>query len=214
MPVDHFVGRQDDINRLAAVLTGEERAAGKLTVQSIEGPGGIGKTCLFDHVLKTTDLGGRNYLTLKIDGNVDGNDPSAKSLVKTVARLVASAEADALRDRPAGFYFPPVGGVTKAIDRIRDEAAAEFRKRNPDCEEGRAALLRFLDLAVEAGKGVNDAIPITKKYVNVRELEKSEKTFGRNGSHLGQPSTGRRRLSGAQDRMVQRSAGSEEFDPG
>jgi hypothetical protein len=175
MPVDHFVGRQDDISRLVAVLTGEERAGGKLTVQSIEGPGGIGKTCLFDHVLRTTDLGRRNYLTLKIDGTVDGNNPSAKSLVRSIARLVASAEADAIRDRPAGFYFPDVGRVTKAIDQIRDEAAAEFRKRSPDCEEGRAALLRFLDLAVEAGKGVNDAIPITKKYVNVRELEKSKK---------------------------------------
>ncbi len=152
MPVDHFVGRQDDISRLAAVLTGEERAGGKLTVQSIEGPPGIGKTCLFDHVLRTTDLGSRHYLTLKIDGNVDGNDPSAKNLVRSVARLVASAEADAIRDRPTGFYFPAVGRVIKAIDRIRDDAASEFRKRSPDCEEGRAALLRFLDLAIaEAG---------------------------------------------------------------
>ncbi len=143
-------------------------------MQSIEGPPGIGKTWLFDHVLRTTDLGSRHYLTLKIDGNVDGNDPSAKNLVRSVARLVASAEADAIRDRPTGFYFPAVGRVIKAIDRIRDDAASEFRKRSPDCEEGRAALLRFLDLAVEAGKGVNDAIPITRKYVNVREVEKSK----------------------------------------
>ena len=44
-----------------------------LTVQSIEGPGGIGKTYLFDHVRTTNDLSNRNYLTLRIDGS----DPSA-----------------------------------------------------------------------------------------------------------------------------------------
>ena len=54
---------------------------------------------------------------------------------------------------------------------IRSEAVAEFEKQHPDSEEGRAALLRFLDLAFAAGKRVNDAIPITKKHVNVRELE-------------------------------------------
>src|ERR1017187_7726323 len=49
--VDHFVGRQDAVARLKDLLTGVQKATGKVTVLSIEGPGGIGKTCLFDHVL-------------------------------------------------------------------------------------------------------------------------------------------------------------------
>ena len=144
-------------------------------MQSVEGPGGIGKTCLFNHVLETNNLGNRNYLTLKIDGNVDGNDPSAQSLVRSVSRLVDSAEADAIRGKPAGYYFQSVGRVTKAIETIRSEAVVEFQKKHPNSEDGRAALLRFLDLAFEAGKRVNDAIPITKKHVNIRELEKAKR---------------------------------------
>ena len=93
MAVDHFVGREDAVRRLADVLTGRKRAEGKLTIQSIEGPGGIGKTYLFNHVLTTTtDLSNRNFLTLKIDGG----DPSACNLVRSVARMVDSAEANAI----------------------------------------------------------------------------------------------------------------------
>ena len=92
MSVDHFVGRQDAVRWLTDVLMGRERADGKLSIQSIEGPGGIGKTCLFNHVLANTDLADRNYLTLRIDGN----NPAAGSVVRAVARMV-----DSTRPRPS-----------------------------------------------------------------------------------------------------------------
>jgi len=171
MAVEHFVGRQDAVMHLRDTLTGHNHAARKLAVQSIEGPGGIGKTYLFDHVANTTSLSGRNFLTLKINGNVDGNDPFARTLVRSVARLVDSAKADAIHRKPSGFYFPAVGNVIRTIEMIRNEAVAELQKQLPDNEKGRAALLRLLDLAFETGKRVNEAIPITKKRVNVRELE-------------------------------------------
>jgi len=174
MTVSHFVGRQDAVNHLADLLTGFKRSGGQLTVQSIEGPGGIGKTCLFNHVLESIDLSDRKYLTLKIDGNVDGSSTSAQSIVRAVSRLVDSAEADAIRDKPAGYYFQQVGRAIKAIEMIRSLAVAEFQKKHPDNENGRAALVRFLDLAFELGKRLNDAIPITKKHINVREFEKSK----------------------------------------
>jgi hypothetical protein len=167
MGVEHFVGRDDAVKRLNNVLTGRESADGILTVQSIEGPGGIGKTFLVNHAIACADLINRNYLTLRIDGN----DPSSKTLVRKVARMADGAKADAIRDRGAGYYFPTVDRVVKAIETIRSEAVAEFQKRCPNNEEGRLALLQFLDLAFEAGKRINDAIPITKKHVNVHELE-------------------------------------------
>jgi hypothetical protein len=171
MGVDHFVGRQDAVRRLAAVLTGRERADGKLTIQSIEGPGGIGKTCLFNHVLATSDLADRNYLSLRIDGN----DPAAGSVVRAVARMVDSAEAEAIRGKPPGYYFPTVDRTTKAIETIRSEAVAEFKMRQPNNEDGRSALLRFLDLTIALGKRLNDVFPVTKKYVNVREVERDKR---------------------------------------
>ena len=169
MPVEHFVGRREAIQRLALVLKGTDRAGDKLTIQSVEGPGGIGKTCLFNHVLASNELVDQKYLTLK----VDGNDPSASSLVRAIPRMVDSAQAEAIRGRQAGSYFPEVDRITKAIETIRGEAIAEFQKRQPGDQEGQSALSRFLDLAFETGKRISDAVPITKKYINIREIEKS-----------------------------------------
>lgn len=165
---DHFVGRQDAVRRLAAVLSGRERAAGKLTVQSIEGPGGIGKTCLFDHVLTTTDMADQRYLILRLDGN----EPTGRTVLRSVARLVDGAEAEAIRGKPPGYYFPAVARVTKAIEAIRAEAVAEIQKQRPNDDEGRAAVLRYLDLALATGKHLNDVLPITRRYVDVRALER------------------------------------------
>jgi len=148
MGVDHFVGREDAVKRLHDVLTGCESMGRMLTVQSIEGPGGIGKTFLFNHAIASVDLSSRNYLTLRIDGN----DPSARTLVRAVARMVDGAKADPIRNRASGYYFPEVDRVVKAIETIRSEAVAEFQKNEPNNENGRRAFLRFLDLAFEAGR--------------------------------------------------------------
>ena len=168
MGVDHFVGRDDAVKRLCAVVTGQESAHGKLTVQSIEGPGGIGKTFLFNHVIAGVDLSNRHYLTLRIDGN----DPAARTLVRAIPRMADSAEAEAIRGRARGYYFPSVDRVVKVIETIRSEAVGEFQQRHPDNEGGRLAFLRFLDLAFEAGKRINDALPITKQFVNVHKFDK------------------------------------------
>jgi hypothetical protein len=166
MGVEHFVGRDDAVKRLHQVLTGQETAGGKLTVQSIEGPGGIGKTFLFNHAVADVDLGNRNYLTLRIDGN----DRSARTLVRAVARVADGAEAEPIRGRAPGYYFPSVDRVVKAIETIRSEAVAEFQQRHPNSEAGPQAFRRFLDLAFEAGKRINNALPKTKKHVNFHEL--------------------------------------------
>ncbi len=168
MGVEYFVGRHDTVKRLHDVLTGREEADSKLTVQSIEGPGGIGKTFLFNHAIAGIDLSNRKYLTLRIDAS----DPSARTLVRAVARMVDGAEAAAIRVRGSGYYFPSVDRVVKAIETIRSEAVAEFKQKHPNNENGRLALLRFLDMAFEAGKRINDAVPITKKHVNFHELDK------------------------------------------
>ena len=165
---EHFVGRQEGITRLQAALTGELRARGPLTIQSIEGPGGIGKSYLFAHVLARADLGEQYYLRLTLDGN----DPASDSLITALGRIVDSADAPALRDKPAGYYFPTVKRVLQTIVDIKNEAGAEFLKQHPDAKAGQAALFRLLDQTFAAGKRLNDVSPVTKKRVNFRELEK------------------------------------------
>ncbi len=165
MPSDHFVGRSDAVARLHDVLHGREKGDGHLTIQSIEGPGGIGKTRLFDRALATTDLSERAYLTLR----VDGNDPGEFSLVRVIARLIDSAEAPAIRSRPAGYYFPKTGNVLKIIEDIRADAIAELQQAQPDNPANRSALSRFLDLSFEAGKRINDIAPLTTHYFNAHK---------------------------------------------
>src|SRR5262245_42128696 len=118
MTASHFVGRHDDIRRLGDILTGSHRGDGKLTVQSIEGPGGVGKSWLFDHVLSITDVSNCNYLTLR----VDANDRAAESLPRLVDRFVHGAEAAAIRGKPPGYYFARAIRATKGIAAIRAEA--------------------------------------------------------------------------------------------
>ena len=170
MSAERFVGRNDAVRRIHDVLTGREAANGNLTVLSIEGTGGIGKTYLFNHAIGCVDLTNRNYLVLR----TDGGDPSARTLVRALARMVDGASAEAIRGKPSGYYFPSVDRVGKTIDVIRNQAAAEFQQRHQNDEDGRLALLRFLELAFETGKRVNDAIPITKKHVDFNKLDKAK----------------------------------------
>ena len=163
MSVEHFVGRNDAVKRVQDVLTGQDHAAdGNLTVLSIEGPGGIGKTYLFDHAFRGVDLSDRNYLILRANGGDLSDRP--------VARMVDRASAEVIRGKPSGYYFPSVDRVGKTMDAIKAEAAVEFQGRHPNAEEGRMALLRFLDLAFEVGIQINKAIPITKPFVDFRQL--------------------------------------------
>ena len=173
MSVENFVGRNDAVKRVQDVLMGREAADGNLTVLSIEGPGGIGKTYLFNHAIGCVDLTNRNYLVLRNDGS--DSDPSARTLVRAVARMVDGASAEVIRGKPSGYYFPSVDRVGKTIEAIRTKAADEFQGRHQNDKDGRMALLRFLDLAFEAGKRINDAFPITKKHVDFKELDKAKR---------------------------------------
>jgi hypothetical protein len=173
MTSEHFVGRHEAVERLQAVLKEQTRADGRLTIQSIEGPGGIGKTFLFDYVITAMDLTDRHYLRFKIDGN----EPSAISLVRLISRMVDSADAKEIRNHPAGYYFPTIARIIKAIETIKSEAVAEFQKRHPSEQDGHLAISRFLDWAFKTGHRINDVAPITKRYVNVKELEKWQKSL-------------------------------------
>ena len=110
-----FVGRRDAAGRLLAVLRGDDRSSGKLSVLGVEGPGGIGKTFLLDHVLATNDLSGRNYLTLRVDGGAAEN---SVDLFSGVGRMVDAASARAIRSRPDGYYFSPTERVLERIEGI------------------------------------------------------------------------------------------------
>lgn len=165
---NHFVGRGNAVNRLHGVLSGSVSSNDKLTIQSIEGPGGIGKTFLFDHATKGVVLKNRNYITLRIDGN----DQSNRTLVNAVKSIVKSADGDVLRSGAPGNYFQEVDRVLKAMDMIRIEAEEEFQKLNPNDKEGLQAFLWLFDRALSVGKGLGGLFPIIEENINFEKLEK------------------------------------------
>src|SRR5262245_4937507 len=106
------------------------------------------KNIFFDHVITSTDLAAQHYLKLQLDGN----EPSRTSLIRLNARMVDSADAEAIRNRLAGYYFQTVDQVVKAMETTKSEVIAEFKRKRPSDEEGQLAISRFLDRAFEAGK--------------------------------------------------------------
>ncbi|MFQ2190664.1 hypothetical protein [Aeromonas jandaei] len=62
MSTEHFIGRKNAVKQIQDVLIGKKKSGGNVTIQSIEGPGGIGKTCLFDHAFDSVDIKKQNYL--------------------------------------------------------------------------------------------------------------------------------------------------------
>jgi len=163
MYAKQFVGRTKPAEQLEAVLTGD-LIASKLTVQSIEGPGGIGKTCLLDHVIGVSDLGSRNYLNFRIDGL----SSSSPGLAGTITNLVESV------DKIHEYSFDRTRGVLKAIKKIIDEAAGEAQSLNPNEKDVEAQLRGFLNVAIAGGKKLNEFSPETKRYLDVGEIEKSQ----------------------------------------
>ncbi|WP_146010664.1 hypothetical protein [Halomonas heilongjiangensis] len=167
MITEHFVGRKNAVKQLQSVLTGDKKSGGNLAIQSIEGPGGIGKTCLFDHAADGVDLTSRNYLTLRIDGNSLSTD----AVEQAVVGLIDSAKANAIRNHMPRYYFPTVQRVVKEIEVIRSEAAVELKKKHEN-ENATEDLQQFLDWVFSAGKKVNDAFPSSKKHINFQEVKK------------------------------------------
>jgi hypothetical protein len=164
-----FVGRQDATRHLLAALRGEESAPGKLSVLSVEGPGGIGKTFLFDHVLATNDLSEGKYLTLRVDGGAGGD---SVHLFPGVDRMVNAASAPAIRGRPAGYYFAQTKQVLDKAESIELAALREMQRDFPADPEVAAIFRRLLDVALALGKGLNELAPLTRQYLDARQLEK------------------------------------------
>lgn len=126
-----FVGRQDATEKLKLVLNRASNSGENLVVQSIEGPGGIGKSALFKNALDNSDLSAMKYLTL----STDGNNAQGRNLIEILARMLNNADADAIKKKPAGYYFPDTNDVIKIILEVRNETIALFKKNNPDYEE-------------------------------------------------------------------------------
>ncbi len=150
---NHFVGRGDAVQQLRDVLSGKKASGGKLTVQSIEGPGGIGKTSLLEHAIDGIDLSSRNYLTLKVDGNAS----NALTLTEVIWRLVNSV---AIQRRLPGDSFPGTIKILSLINEIRSATVHEAisliteNDNNIDIDESTKRINNALEMSIRTGVSI------------------------------------------------------------
>lgn len=169
-PSHLFIGRTGLSRKLSALLRGEStaRANGSLTIQSIEGPGGIGKTALFDHVLVEAGTDPRRYLTLRINGG----DPLGASAFHAVGRLVDSAHGGVISRKPPGYHFPNSAMVTAEYENVCRSALRELSKLDTDIKFKPHDLLSLFDRAVAVGKPLNEMLPKSKQLIDSEAVER------------------------------------------
>ncbi|HVJ82555.1 MAG TPA: hypothetical protein VNC50_15910 [Planctomycetia bacterium] len=169
MAKETFVGRQGDLQKLQKVLLGENRARGALSLLSIEGPGGIGKTALFDHAMATSHLTPRRYLTLRLASR---DNLTAAGPFAIIDSLASSARAEAIANKPAGFYFPNVKLVLQVVGEVRISVLNEIEKRFPGDVELKAALLKAVDQLLEEGRPLTEFAQAAHSRPEFQALEK------------------------------------------
>lgn len=156
-PGGGFVGREDPHRTLQAWLLGEE-SRGTLSVGSISGPGGIGKTFLLDHVLRSApaELAARQYLTLRAAGSGGA---------RTLAQVVVNDLADSVQEsdvRKGGFSR--VRRCRQALDAMDRQARAEVEQQLKEQPELAQTVSRLFAL----GTGVLEVVPHPSAYAAAR----------------------------------------------
>lgn len=167
MTANSFIGRIEAERQLQEVLLGTQHSPGKVTVQSIEGPGGIGKTTFFDHVLTKTDLSARNFLVLR----GSGVDEARHSSFRSLRLLVDSASGTHLPSKAPGAYFPSVTEVAVEYDKFCRAAAKELSNKSGGVGLPIDELLAIFDATIAVGKPLNDYAPRTKRKMNAEAVE-------------------------------------------
>lgn len=166
---DLYVGRDNFSQSLIRLLGGNRKK--NLSIQSIEGPGGIGKSALLEHVMRSADLSQRKYLILKINGN----DESTRNIFSTINSMINNANYPIKLQIPSSSYFPSVAQVSACYDEIQIEAQKELSSKDIEIEPH--ALSRVLDVAFSLGGALNEISPKTKDYLDAAKLGKHKTNF-------------------------------------
>jgi len=158
-----FVGREDPVRKLRAWLLGDGLKS-PLSIVSISGPGGIGKTWLLKHVMDNTNLSPRNYLTLKLTGGGDGlrnlGQVVCYDLIQSCSQL----------DSVGKSYFNQTRKNLRALCWIDAQAQSEVLKAVGHDTELRKMVHDFF----RAGAGLQDTLPFLKKRVDLSKMKKEQ----------------------------------------
>ena len=161
-----YVGREDAVGHLLDTLTTVPRPGSKVVIQSIEGPGGIGKTALFEHVLERVDRAALKCMMLKVSGSPrTQSDPF--ELVQT---LISSSETPVALRKPLAHRFTNTEETRAVYRELTASAKAALKQELPDLPIDQ--LMRILAAAVACGQKINTLVPRSKLYLDTDAVEK------------------------------------------
>lgn len=161
-----YVGREESVRQLLDVLTEGPHPPLNVVVQSIEGPGGIGKTALFEHVLGKVDRAALKTLTMKVSGSAGAqSDP-----FHAVHTWVASSEASVALKKPLAQRFTNTEEVCALYGELLASAKTELQKALPHLPVNQ--LMKGLTTSVALGHRLNSLVPISKRYLSFQAVEK------------------------------------------
>lgn len=161
-----YIGRVDHVESLRNLLL-TDRPKNGLIIQSIEGPGGIGKSTLLDYSLSRMDLSPQNFLTLRLNGG----DLAHGGVFPAIEKMINSARSSNNDKTFIVKYFNNTNKVLKTYEKLKAELIDEIVKIE-DVDADVDLLNRILDGAFSTGKTINDLFIFTKKYIDFYVIEK------------------------------------------
>lgn len=161
-----YVGREESVRQLFDVLSEGPQPPVNVVVQSIEGPGGIGKTALFEYVLGKIDRAALKTLTMKVSGSAAAQgDP-----FQAVQTWVASSEASVALKKPIAQRFTNVGEVCAVYGELLANAKTQLHQALPHVPVEQ--LMKVLAISVALGHRVNSLVPASARYLSFQAVEK------------------------------------------
>ncbi len=147
------------MRKLKAWLSGDGLRS-PASIVSVSGPGGIGKTVLLEHAIRTSSVDGRNYLRLTLAGSA-----APRTLGQSICHdlLQSCTQLD-----PTGKnYFIETRRNLEALRFIDDQARHEVEATVAGNAELRQTVLELFRL----GAGLQAALPVLKKYVDLTKVK-------------------------------------------
>ncbi len=147
------IHRGAEVSRLLAAI-GE--AGPGVSIVSISGTGGVGKSYLVNHVIEELQARREGLVVLKVDGSDKDRVHDFAGLVEQLAPRRMPPPADPRKD-----YFGHVRDVLELHRDVVSEANRELEKAGQPDE-----MRRTVSAMLRAGHTLNQALPFTKDYFN------------------------------------------------
>lgn len=159
-----YYGRSKAVADLLSILSKPNENGSRVVVQSIEGPGGIGKTALFEHVLAKVDRAALKQLTMKVSG-----DPTSHRGPFEVAHaLVTSSESPIALEKPIALRFSRTEEVRSVYSELIRRSTTALQRAFPELSVEKC--MHLIKTSVEVGRRFNELRPDSKMKLDFDKL--------------------------------------------